>query len=93
MGAWVSVAGSIDCRFVAVLRTVTQRYFYLFLLCRLAALPGGLKNLDSNDPRSIMLMTPGMADGKYLSLRILVQNRTQKAKPMGITYPNIHSRY
>ncbi|KAJ7869972.1 hypothetical protein B0H13DRAFT_2062353 [Mycena leptocephala] len=62
MGAWVSVAGSIDCR--------------------LAALPGGLKNLDSNDPRSIMLMTPGMADGKYLSLRILVQNRTQKAKPM-----------
>ncbi|KAJ6512961.1 hypothetical protein C8R45DRAFT_330721 [Mycena sanguinolenta] len=62
MGAWVSIAGSIDCR--------------------LATLPGGLKNLDSNDPQTMLMMTPGMVNGKYLSLQVLVQNRSPKAKPM-----------
>ncbi|KAJ7261737.1 hypothetical protein B0H12DRAFT_1047890 [Mycena haematopus] len=62
MGAWVSSAGSIDCR--------------------LAPLPGGMKSLNDDDPRTILLMTPGMADGKYFSLRVLVQNRSPKAKPM-----------
>ncbi|KAJ7017410.1 hypothetical protein C8F04DRAFT_1156511 [Mycena alexandri] len=66
MGAWVSAGGSIDCR--------------------LAALPGGIKShTGNNQPRSVehlMAMTPGMVDGKYLSLTILVQNRSPKAKPM-----------
>ncbi|KAF7374637.1 Ubiquitin carboxyl-terminal hydrolase 18-like protein [Mycena sanguinolenta] len=50
--------------------------------CRLATLPGGRKNLDRNDPLTMLMMTPGMARGKYLSLRVLVQNRSPKAKPM-----------
>ncbi|KAJ6532041.1 hypothetical protein B0H19DRAFT_966575 [Mycena capillaripes] len=65
MGAWLSVAGSIDCR--------------------LATLPGGLKARPARDAASmqeVMAMIPGMMDGKYLALNILVQNRTLKAKPM-----------
>ncbi|KAJ7455223.1 hypothetical protein B0H11DRAFT_2176162 [Mycena galericulata] len=65
MGAWVSIGGSIDCR--------------------LATMPGGIKaRPDRDTPASLaqlMAMTPGMTDGKYLSLRIMMQNRT-KATPM-----------
>ncbi|KAK7016307.1 ubiquitin carboxyl-terminal hydrolase 18-like protein [Favolaschia claudopus] len=62
MGAWISVAGSIDCR--------------------LATLAGGDKNLEKQDPNSVFLMTPGLFKGKFLTLRILVQNRSKTAKPM-----------
>ncbi|KAF8206164.1 hypothetical protein K438DRAFT_1963259 [Mycena galopus ATCC 62051] len=44
---------------------------------------GGRNKLDRDDPRTMLMMAPGYADGKYLSLQILVQNRSPKAKPMG----------
>ncbi|KAJ7644414.1 hypothetical protein FB45DRAFT_784449 [Roridomyces roridus] len=66
MGAWVSIGGSIDCR--------------------LATLPGGIKGRPPKDESlsvsKLMAMVPGMMDGKYLALRIMVQNRAPKAKPM-----------
>ncbi|KAJ7364332.1 hypothetical protein DFH08DRAFT_1073097 [Mycena albidolilacea] len=52
------------------------------ITCRLATLPAHqFKNLKPEDPRTLMLRTPGLVDGKYLSMRILVQNRT-KGTPM-----------
>jgi hypothetical protein len=64
---------SLDSRQAATLR----------LLNRLATLPAHqFKNLKPEDPRTLMLRTPGLVDGKYLSMRILVQNRT-KGTPMG----------
>ncbi|KAK7033356.1 ubiquitin carboxyl-terminal hydrolase 18-like protein [Favolaschia claudopus] len=50
--------------------------------CRLATLPGGGKN--EHDPNVVFAMTPGLPgfNGKFLTLKILVQNRSKTAKPM-----------
>ncbi|KAJ6507916.1 hypothetical protein C8R47DRAFT_1099977 [Mycena vitilis] len=63
MGAWVSIAGSIDCR--------------------LATIPASMqKKVTPDNPAMVMASVPGMMKGKYLAVRILVQNRSPKAKPM-----------
>jgi hypothetical protein len=57
------------------------------VLYRLAALPGGEKALPEKDePLSVeelMAMVPGMMNGTYYTMTVLVQNRTPKNTPMG----------
>ncbi|KAJ7762004.1 hypothetical protein DFH07DRAFT_739637 [Mycena maculata] len=53
--------------------------------CRLATLPRGMRARPEDQTPSmglLMAMTPGMTNGKYLALTIMVQNRSPKANPM-----------
>jgi hypothetical protein len=86
MGAWVSSGGTIDCRSVFFVLHWGARVSDV--LYRLAALPGGENaTLDENGPppsvAHVMAMVPGMMNGKYYTMTVLVQNRTPKNTPMG----------
>ncbi|KAJ7096524.1 hypothetical protein B0H15DRAFT_825547 [Mycena belliarum] len=54
--------------------------------CRLATLPGGIKGRPEKESATVgqmMAMIPGLTPGKYLSMTVLVQNRTPgKGRPM-----------
>jgi len=69
MGAWVSPAGSIDCR----LATIPGGIESYSLSSDSDAIPSF---------EHLMNMIPGQKNGKYLSLTVLVQNRIKKPTPM-----------